>query len=518
MGILKSKDGLDLEKLNSLLKKRGHGIINPSFLGQCNEIFEGKQKGFRVIQCDCGEVYFMPDEIVEKIVKKHGSEELPCKRCGLYELLDYEGVSFEFDKINKHSELMTIIEKNILESDNPPSQELLKSINKEFNEFINAETYPELFYQLHCINKHLWRNPLIKKNDKYSHILNELVKGALRYKEEFEKVYNPKRQDYLQFKNTRMAEIQDRQYRQLREQAKFYNLPAFFDIERTHGVTEDELDVNSELNAYNHLVEEDRVLRTLFNLVKIAEGLPYSEKPFENEKVKFAGKEVAVKSLQQRVLAFNNYLSGQPFYYLLNDLLRNRLRNAHAHNDYEIDLAQNKIQYKDSISLDEFRRLSMDMRELSVQLFLLLQNSYFDMIPTFRHIKLGYDDPVIIANKLKPAREKTLAELHVEGYSFTDKNVPDIKILLNDSSNLMIATPLTVDEFYINEETMVDWLRQIKRNRGKLKVSFNNISDWLVDHEINERRVVLFDTKNRIEKIIEVEAVVLGEIDRIIVD
>ena len=514
MGIIRKKEDLDRDKLNALLKARGHGVINPVFYQQCNAIFNGSNTNALVVQCKCGEVSILAKEDAKKAIEKLGHEDILCKRCGLYDLIDQPGMFFDISKLNSHAQLCTIVENEIISSETRPSESILPKINEQFKGSINATGFQELMYQIHSLNKALWLPLLHDTNLAVYQTLEGLIQNARQYVSEFDCLFSSTKRDHAQERNTRFIDIQARQYQQLREQAKFYNLPVLHDIEKTEGVSEVELDVNAELNSYNHLVEENRAITALFNLVKISEGLAYNVDPFQGESVVDNGRSVRVKTLHHRVLAFNNYPSGQPIYHLLKDLLKNRLRNAHAHNDYEIDLAERKIQYKDAISFEDFRTLVQDFRELKILLFLLLLDSYFQRHPIVRNMVLGYDDPDIVNDKLKPAEESTLSELHIEGYRFSTDNLPEIDFQINDSE-MLIITPLSVDGYPMEEEGTMDWIRQIKINEGKLKVSFNNILDWNTGQTVKGRPLLFFDQNNRIANIICVPNDVLDVIKQI---
>jgi len=513
MGIVRSRDELDYSKLDKLLKARGHGIINSKFFEFCNDVLDGKVKDKVIFQCDCGEVSCFDKGFAEKLIEKYGEEGIQCRKCNPEILAFQEGVLWEFKKTYRYLELITTVEK-FLFKDRKPADEFISSINTTFPELVNAKSPNELVFQMHNINKRMAFLVYITKDDNHDRLINELVDGSKLFPDELYKVHRFSRVDFTQSRNTNLVSIQNEQFKVMREQIKFYNQSLPCDVEKIHGVSPKELEVNADLNLYNHMVEERKFLNDLFNVVKIKEGLPYDEEPFRNENVAVNGRQKRVKTLNERILAFNNYPSGRPVYLMLKEIFKNRLRNAHAHNDYEIVIEQKLIKHKDIQEIGEFYQMTGKFQSVRILFYMKLVDCYFEKYPPIRDMVLGYDKPSIEDGILKPAHDDTLPELHVEGYGFSERNIFVPSFAFHEGK-LFLFSPFSIN-FYNIDDRGRDWLRQLIKVGGKYNVSYNSILDIRPENKINGKIIPDFDGSNLLEKQYLVDDTFLAEAKKII--
>jgi len=492
MGIIKSRKEIDYEKLKALLKKKGHGIISPGFFERCNSVFDGKDKETIIFQCDCGEVFFSTKKIANKAIKKFGTENLRCKKCGddIGKTIS-GGTHLEFLKLYNYEQIIDIIENKRLNSDNPNFTQILDEINNIDPELVNAKSPNELFYQIHKLNRVL--SQVLDEKSPCTSLVKQLIDKTKQNKKEFMKILQGPIISPEEQKNTSLVEIQNNQYKFLKEQTKFYGLSLPFNF----GLKEKEMEINSDLNAYNHLVEEKKILDTLFNLVKVSEGLKYSDDPFKNERVFIDNNTVKVKSLKNKILAFCNYYCGKPINLMLNELYKTRLRNSHAHNEYQIRLHEGRIHCKESIEINKFYQLNKKMFEFRNTLGMVLLDNHFKFFPVIRNIKLGYDEPILKGEELAPANERTLSELHIEGYEFDYSNLFRPQLIVKNKK-IWCFTPSGVDTFEVNKWSK-KWLGQIKKNEGMFNVSFHNIIELSNKKDKNGEIIPILDLDRRME-------------------
>src|SRR3989344_2907965 len=154
MGIIKTRQQLDYKKLKELFKKRGHGIISPGFFEMCNSVFDKNDNDTLIFQCECGEVFFCNKNIAEKVIKKIGSENLHCRKCGddIGKTL-HGGNYLEFLKLHNYERILDLIENKRADLDNQDFTQILDKINDVDPELVNAKSPNELFYQIHQLNR-----------------------------------------------------------------------------------------------------------------------------------------------------------------------------------------------------------------------------------------------------------------------------------------------------------------------------------------------------------------------------
>ena len=492
MGIIKTRQQLDYKKLKELFKKRGHGIISPGFFEMCNSVFDKNDNDTLIFQCECGEVFFCNKNIAEKVIKKIGSENLHCRKCGddIGKTL-HGGNYLEFLKLHNYERILDLIENKRADLDNQDFTQILDKINDVDPELVNAKSPNELFYQIHQLNRIL--SKVIDEKLPHVALIKQIIDKAKLNKKEFMKILQGKIISPEEQKNTSLVEIQNSQYKFLREQTKFYELP----LPPSYGLKEKEFEINADLNAYNHLVEEKNILDNLFNLVKISHGLNFSDNPFKGEKVLIDTKIVPVESLKSKILAFSNYDNGKPVNLMLNELYKTRLRNAHAHNEYKILLHNGKIQCKESIDINNFYKLNKEIHEFRNTLGMILLDNHFSIFPVIRNIKLGYDEPIVKDGKLFPYNNKTLAELHIEGYEFNENNLFTPLIIVKENK-IWVFTPTSVDTFEVNEWS-IKWLGQISKNNGISNVSFHNILELNPKQHKDGEIIPILDSSQRLE-------------------
>lgn len=486
MGIIKSRNQLNQKKLNELFKSRGYGVINPLFYEKCNDIFDGRDENSVIFQCKCGQVFFLKKEDVDKAIKFAGSDEVPCKKCG--DIFDkvLTGTTIDFIKMHNFGKIL-----DLTESSEGDFQKAIEEINKVDKELVNAKHPHELFYQIHNLNNIFFQN--FDQESPYIKLIDEILDKAKSNNKEFKKFIANNLVYPQEEKNTSLVEIQNEHYKILKEQAKFYGL----DLPFYYGAKEKELELNSDLNAYQHLLEEKRILDGLLNLVRISEGLEFVDNPFQKESISENGKIRKVKGLKDKIMSFKNYNLGKPMNLMLEQLYKTRLRNAHAHNEYQIMLNEGKIKFKESIEINKFYELNKGITEFKVTLGIRMLDTYFSEFPVIRNVKLGFDEPKIVNEELLPETEKTLAEIHIEGYGFTKNNLPKV-ILVVKNKEILILTPISADGVATGDWEK-KWLKQIYLNGDIFNVSFHNIVNLNSGLERNGEIIPILDTSEILE-------------------
>lgn len=244
MGIIRKKSDIDYEKLKEIFQKRGHGIIAPGFLDRCNDVLDGNDQNTTIFQCECGEVFFLGNDLAKQAVDKIGSEDVPCKRCGnILEEISPGGSFVDFVKLDHFQKILNIVD----EFDGKNFEEILSKVNSIDSELINATNPAELFYQIHSLGRHLSAHH--DSNSPSIVLIRELISGAKVQLSEFKKLlWNLSIGE--DEKNTFLVMVESNQHKFLYKQSKFFNL----DFGHIHEKTLDTMDINSKLNEYNPLV------------------------------------------------------------------------------------------------------------------------------------------------------------------------------------------------------------------------------------------------------------------------
>lgn len=473
MGIIKNREDIDYDKLKALMKKRGHDIVNPEFFDLINPILDGESKDEVVYQCECGEVGYLNKEIAKVIIKDLGSDKIPCKNCGLHQYMQNEGVYFEFKLLQDYEKIIDIVEKRLIKNPRGNVKDIMDEINAINPNLLQADNPQELFFKMHKFN--LFLSKFNSKKSPSVILIKEIVEKAKKNKKEFIKFYSNHNIAPISAKNTLMVDIQNRHYQQLQGQARFYGLSGLLDSNFTAGFQQKELDINAKLNSYNHMLEDDVFLFVLMNLIRLIEGMEFSDKPFKKEAINGKGKKIDATTLYQKICAFENYVSGKSIYYMLNSIFRRKIRNAHAHNDYEIILENQKIESKDTIDIEEFEKLHNEVSEVSMELYLAMQSAFYYFFPAIKHIKLGYDNPIIEGEELKPASTYTLPELHIEGFEFNEENKPAFQFKI-EANQLMIFDENWHSIYPISNAEKL-WLKQLKNANGNYSISLIDLDN-----------------------------------------
>jgi hypothetical protein len=487
VSMLRKREDLNKELLDGFLEKRGFGVITPDFYESCNKVFDGVDKDRIVFQCKCGQVGILSKEMADVAIGKFG-ESIPCKDCGLNSVLP-GNLRIDFKKLHNLKKVESILQ-TITDLSQGIIQSKLDEINRIDPALINATHPQELFYQMFQFANTL--KSINESDSQMSQAISELIEKAMVCYSEFVKVFQYPFVDTKEMRNTTLTELHAEQFKLFREKLKFRGL--FDETELDQSASQEELELNIKLNAYNHLIEEKRILETIFNLVKIADGNGYMQNPFKGEMVVNNGKNKKVSSLADMILAFVSYPSGYPVHILLSDIYKTRLRNAHAHNNYELLMDRGKIQYKDSLDINDFFKIVDGVKEFHLLIQLGLSKAFYCFYPVVRNVILGYDDPSIERGRLIPATPETLAEIRVEGYSFNEKNILDPVLSLEDG-RLFIKTSVSIDFYFLSDESTSLWLKQVLQTNGRVVVSFHNILMFDPKNKINGRIILTFDSK-----------------------
>ena len=197
----------------------------------------------------------------------------------------------------------------------------------------------------------------------------------------------------------------------------------FHEIRTSHPTSE----IKSKMTEYKDLVEVKNHLNLLLNLINVIEGGRLVPNPFDKLKLppmKPGGKERKIRGINDKIELFKDRSYGDRLYPLLSDIFDLRLRNDEAHNTYEIDIDKRIIRSTKYDKETTFDELDKKIEELSsFYSFLSTEwiNKYHESLkPNLKNfgieaLSLGYDDPILIDNRLFP-NDNCMSELGIYQY------------------------------------------------------------------------------------------------------
>lgn len=409
-------DEIDFEKLNSLLKKRGHGIINQSFISQLKHIFSSNNPDVEVHQCDCGELIVFTPEHITQIIKEYGLTEFVCKECGGYQdtMLRMDLLE-RFEKVLDYSDEKYIFvddQRSFLES--PDVKKLTELAYGLFPTNTHEEYLLGVYDFVTILNAHFDKNvnPYQKTvNDFFNSVNNKVEFDNL-----YENVINWKTFHKYQVNVTRKGKIADLSYKHKVDQFLSNQI-----------ITTDlhSIDMDIKLTKYKDMIENRVFLDILMNVIRIINGDAVSLNPFNRNITLFN----RIKEIQQQ-LSFD-----------ISSFHNTHLRNAIAHNQYEI-LENGDVyllKYDENYTESDINSIISNLSLFHTAILHFFSERHIDVIRSnpvnlgISDVVLGYDDFEIVNNQLVPVG-LTIPRLLIYQYwnfggsYFNKREVPDFSI------------------------------------------------------------------------------------------
>lgn len=358
---IKALNDIDKDKLKRLFRKRGHGILSPNFLEQVKRVLEAKQHGMEVHQCRCGELMILSESHAESLRKKYQTDDIPCKVCGGREANIFSMHIFKrFEDITKFLDERYVFTTKSAATLKP---EDVDALGKKALGLFPTNTHAEMLVGYFDFMKALsWHFP--QRIPKTMNIVKKLFeKARKKNEEEFERLYST----LLDWEESHKAEINIFGKQDIMSVLRSKNSLRSLEEEL---VEKEEIDlekakVQLALSTYQDAAEIKVYLDILVNVLRILHGEKISLDPFKAVRLpplKVGGKFRKVASLADKIEYLQDKL---PF--KIADAYNTHLRNAIAHNEYEIRAKERKIvltKYSETLTFDEFRKIFRTLKKL----------------------------------------------------------------------------------------------------------------------------------------------------------
>ena len=400
---------IDRQKLDVLLKRRGHGIISPDFQQKIVHILEVPDAPFEVYQCDCGELFWIVKEQARQLIEKYGTDNFPCFKCqghteGRFSFLIFKKIADLCERLQEYEGSVYLEESQ--------KNALLNQITCEAKGIVPTASLDEMYLGLrHVIDsiKDKLGGGNISSVSKYSP-LDEIFNEAIRVSPDiFDKLASVSKIDELRAasKNSDLA------YNSINSTAEAMVSLKFSGIslqDYLPGYSEGrgaETEINRKMALYKNLFEEGRYyLDLLLNLIHAIEGLPIEINPFDKHTLPTkSGKRKTIKGMADRIELFNSLPHGTLLYPLLKEAYDNKLRNDDGHNQYQINVGERTIRslrYGREISFEELDQKIDELTSLHSYIGKFWRNYY----PLTKHqytknmgieeLCFGYEDSFVV--------------------------------------------------------------------------------------------------------------------------
>lgn len=400
---------IDRQKLDVLLKRRGHGIISPGFQQKIVQILEAPDSPLEVYQCDCGELFWIVKEQARQLMEKYGTENFPCFKCqdhteGKFCFLIFKRIADLCERLQEYEGSVHLEESQ--------KNALLNQITCEAKGIVPTASLDEMYLGLrHVIDniKDKLGGGNISPTSKYS-LLDEIFKEAIRVSPDiFDELASVSKIDEFRAasKNSDLA------YNSIKGVVEAITCLKFSGVsleDYQPGYSEDrsaETEINQKMALYKNLFEEGRYyLDLLLNLIHAIEGLPIEINPFDKHTLPTkGGKRKAIKGMASRIELFNSLPHGILLYPLLKEAYDNKLRNDDGHNQYQINVRERTIRslkYEREISFEELDQKIDELTSLHSYIGKFWRNYY----PLTKHqytknmgieeLCFGYEDSFVV--------------------------------------------------------------------------------------------------------------------------
>lgn len=190
-------------------------------------------------------------------------------------------------------------------------------------------------------------------------------------------------QDYQQNRKKYIQQL-NHGYNKAQEAIELFNTFAYSKL--TGGYVPQRIDdleerqIRACLEGYNSYYESFELLRSLYSLVRVANGLPFVSEPFKGASVNLGSKNVIIKGSHQKWPMIKKIIEDSPTKALkvyLSLLYDRDLRNSTSHNDYYINVAKQRVETSNgkSYTFVVIRRNFERMRSFANIFTLLIQNT-----------------------------------------------------------------------------------------------------------------------------------------------
>jgi len=358
---IKALGDIDKAKLKSLFQKRGHAILTPDFLGFVKEILEGKRKGMEVHQCGCGELMVLSKAHANSLRRKYRTDDIPCKVCGKREKQILSMKIFErFREITNFLNERYVFTTKSLSTLKPEDVKILEKMALGlFPTNTHAEMLVGYFDFMSALARHFPKR-IFKSKDTIKRFFDE---AKTNNQKEFERMYY----SLLDWEKSHKAELNLFSKEDIMSSllSKDFSRSLEEDLIEKEKLDVETARIQLELSAYQDAIEIKVYLDILANVLNIINGKRISADPFRTLRLpplKRTDKAREIKSLADKV----EYLKSKlPFN--ITKMYNTHLRNAIAHNEYQIDGKERKIvltRYSETLTFDEFKATFHALKDL----------------------------------------------------------------------------------------------------------------------------------------------------------
>lgn len=420
---------IDHEKLNTLFRSRGRKITIPLFTKTVLDVLETDNKKFEVHQCGCGEVARLRTDYADYLRERLNSENIPCNSClGM-------GDSAVLGRIFTNLfNILHILEKRKIDKIQNRvyfADDDFEQLKNETKGLFATQSVDEFYFGFYSFINAFFDEIQRKESHEHYPVVSEIIDTALIINPEIHKEFGADVNAAIEFDAASLniylseklridllSKISDEKFLM----SEISELPL-----HESSSSYSKSDIKLMMIEYKDLVEVKNYLDLLLNLINIIEGRKFIPNPFDKLKLppmESKGNERKIRGLHDKIELFKYHSFGDKLYPLLLDIFDTKLRNDEAHNTYEIDIERKIIKstrYNKETTFDE---LSAKVSKLSSFHFFLSDEwikKYRNLIKPFmkdlgiEEVVLGYEDPILIGDKLFP-NNMCLSELGIYQY------------------------------------------------------------------------------------------------------
>jgi len=345
---------IDEKKMNDLIDHRGHGIVYPEFMERVRYTLEN-DNDFQIHQCDCGEVII----IHEKMVKKFPSNNVQCKICSRSQIPGI--ISFGlFERLAAVGDLLDEMYKD--ESDIIYLQDdIVDEIKQLSNGIIACNDYDEILYSY-------WFT-----SDAFSHIASDSIESNKYMKDIESFISEGLKSDFTIIENfykylkvgdsPRRGNIDNIYY--LINNIRPESNPLLKQFREEKKIIISKIEAN--MKKYINHIEQGFYLEFILNIHNTINGKKWSLTPFNKLITNKKGKKIDIKDLSLRLKYLSNNIKINNIDKLINESYNSQLRNAIAHNEYNIIPERKEIEltrYKKILSFNDFENYLENISDL----------------------------------------------------------------------------------------------------------------------------------------------------------
>lgn len=483
-----SIEDINKEKLKDLFRKRGHSILTPSFLRKVKEILEGKHQEMEVHQCSCGELMVLSATYAHMLRKAHKTEAIPCKVCGKrgHQMVDMS----IFKRLGEIAHFLDERYVFTTKSAATLKPEDVETLGKMALGLFPTNTHAEMLVGYFDFTEALAEH-FPKRTLKHGDVINELFDKAKRKSlGEFDRLYC----QVLNWEEFHKAALNIYSKQDILQSLLSGASTGFLEerLEEKKKIDVTAGRVQLELSTYKDAVETKLYLDILANISNIIAGKRISVNPFKTllfSPSKRGGKARVVRSIADKA----EYLEDKiPF--SVKPIYNTHLRNAIAHNEYEIRSKEKKVvltRYSETLTFDEFETIFEGLEDLHTAIHRYFANYYVEILRQqvlnqgIGALVMGYTDYFLEQEKLHP---KTPCNAQLNIYQYWDFTLsemgkrifPTFKLTVNKRQKEFVVDFGSNGALYDFKKApeLVEWLEQMVLT-GRLQVALLTIAPVL---------------------------------------